>query len=339
MALHNKLYHTTGEFVVIDDDGGDDLGERAPMKRSFENMSEIPKYNGPRPKVLVFKADSVVENRAGICHAVHAAFRTAFPEVPMPSQDDIMEAYSYTNFWDEVLAHCGVSKAMYRAKRGQSEKAYMQAFVDNECADKLIFFSDSVRVLRAAKEHGFVLALDGVHASQTPLLVEAMRKFQTTDIFDIYLDLEGAWISRGPDAPPRPILSSDILVAYDEYLQAKGLKVEGDNSNALRRDEVMAVVGSIKGLMSLLENQEKKADGELWGCKLCYVARTEAEVLEGVSSLLDLEVEDLDELGYSLFNLPLPATAPARPVLASSSAALPSTEEVIEITDGEEEEI
>lgn len=69
------------------------------MKRSFDKVDEIPKYEGVRPKALVFDASTILENRTGICYAMHKVFQKVFPTHPIPTQDEIMEAYSYSGAW------------------------------------------------------------------------------------------------------------------------------------------------------------------------------------------------------------------------------------------------
>ncbi|KAK0661636.1 hypothetical protein QBC41DRAFT_382846 [Cercophora samala] len=305
-------------------------GERAPMKRSFDKMEEIPKYEGARPKLLVFDASALMENRAGICHSVHKVFATLFPKYKMPTQDEIMEAYSFTGSWPDILAHLGISKKDYRANKKASEKLYMQAYLEINGPEQMCYFSDSVRVLRAAKKEGFVLAIMSVDSG---MIVDAMVRLGTIDIFDIYIDNDCAWISRGVEAPPRPVETKDIIEAYDEYLKDKGLKVEGkhfhtptgDDSNKLKRDEFMIIEGTVKQLES---HRQKVQYPEIWSYNLVYVARTEADLSVELESWCDLAVEDLDEFGYAVFGLPLPDTAPARPAPADRPT-------VIEIEDGE----
>ncbi|CAP71736.1 uncharacterized protein PODANS_6_6905 [Podospora anserina S mat+] len=328
--------------------------ERAPMKRSFDKVDEIPKYEGVRPKALVFDASAILENRTGICHAMHKVFQKVFPTHPMPTQDEIMEAYSYSGAWPDMLAHLGIPKKEYRAKQKASEEAYMKAYGKANAVEQLAYFSDSVRVLRAAKEEGFVLVL---YSDNSPLIVDALLRLGTVDIFDIYIDNENAWISRGVTAPPRPIETKDIIEAYDEYLKDKGLKVEGkpfrfpfsplqrptefphtgDDSNKLKREEMMLIEGTIKQLES---HREKGENSETWNYPLVYVARTEAEISVEQESWCALMVEDLDEFGYAVFGLALPETAPARPVApgrATDKVVDLVEKEVVEVEDGEKD--
>lgn len=304
------------------------------MKRSFDKVDEIPKYEGVRPKALVFDASAILENRTGICHAMHKVFQKVFPTHPMPTQDEIMEAYSYSGAWPDMLAHLGIPKKEYRAKQKASEEAYMKAYGKANAVEQLAYFSDSVRVLRAAKEEGFVLVL---YSDNSPLIVDALLRLGTVDIFDIYIDNENAWISRGVTAPPRPIETKDIIEAYDEYLKDKGLKVEGDDSNKLKREEMMLIEGTIKQLES---HREKGENSETWNYPLVYVARTEAEISVEQESWCALMVEDLDEFGYAVFGLALPETAPARPVApgrATDKVVDLVEKEVVEVEDGEKD--